>query len=220
MRETASLERGYRRVLACYPKAFRQENEEEILAVLLASAEAGQRRIGLAESTALVRGALRMRLRPFGRPPRTVRGAIRLMLLGAISSAGSLIAALAVSGDITAYHLTVLGHQLTTAQLSHLRPLIITLVTAVGLAVIALWLWTARATSQGRNWARILSTVLFGLATLELTGNHGVAQVLPHVLTWLTGLGAVWLLWRPASSAYFTSARAARSRAPSHIPGP
>ena len=32
------------------------------------------------------------------------------------------------------------------------------------------------------------------------------------LLTWLTGLAAVWLLWRPASSAFFKSARAARSR--------
>ena len=163
MSKTASLERGYRRVLACYPKAFRQENEEEILAVLLASAEEGQRRVGLAESAALVRGALRMRLRPFGRPPRTVRGAIRMMLLGAISYAAYLIVALAISGDIKDYHLSVVGHRFTTAQLIHLRPLIITLVIASGLAVIALWLWIARATSQGKNWARILSTVLFGL---------------------------------------------------------
>jgi hypothetical protein len=78
MSEMASLERGYRRVLACYPKAFRQENEQEILAVLLASAAEGQRRVGLAESAALVRGALRMRLRPAGRPPRAVLGAVRL----------------------------------------------------------------------------------------------------------------------------------------------
>jgi hypothetical protein len=41
-------------------------------------------------------------------------------------------------------------------------------VILAGLALIALWLWMARATTQGRNWARILSTVLFGRATLEL----------------------------------------------------
>jgi hypothetical protein len=38
MNETTSLERGYRRVLACYPKAFRKESGEEILAVLLDTA--------------------------------------------------------------------------------------------------------------------------------------------------------------------------------------
>ena len=129
--------------------------------------------------------------------------AVKFMHAGAVGTAAYLIIALAFIGDIKAYHLTVLGHHLTTAQLSHQRPLIITLVIAVGLVLIALWLWMARAVGQGRNWARILSTVLFGLATLGLTGNHGVAQVFCAVLTWLTGLAAVWLLWRPASSAFF-----------------
>jgi len=122
---------------------------------------------------------------------------------GIFVAAVYLVVALAFIGDIRAYHLTVLGHHLTTAQLSDQRPLIITVVIAVGLALIALWLWMARAAGRGRNWARILSTVLFGLATLGLTGNHGVAQVFCAVLTWLTGLAAVWLLWRPASSAFF-----------------
>jgi hypothetical protein len=42
MTGSSPLERGYRRVLACYPKAFRRESEEEILAVLLATAQEGQ----------------------------------------------------------------------------------------------------------------------------------------------------------------------------------
>jgi hypothetical protein len=72
----------------------------------------------------------------------------------------------------------------------------------------------ARANGQGRNWARIVSTVLFGLATLQLTGivNTPVGHVgfgmevlglITPVLTWLAGLAAVWLLWRPASGAFF-----------------
>ena len=48
------LERRYRRVLACYPKAFRRESGDEILAVLLATAHEGQRRVGLAESADLI----------------------------------------------------------------------------------------------------------------------------------------------------------------------
>ena len=135
--------------------------------------------------------------------PAPVLTAVKLMFAGAAGTAAYLIIALAFIGDIKAYHVAVLGHHLTTAQLSHQRPLIITLVIVAGLGVIALWLWTARAVGQGRNWARILSTVLLGLATLELLGNHGVAQVFCAALTWLTGLAAVWLLWRPASSAFF-----------------
>ncbi len=112
-------------------------------------------------------------------------------------------------GDLKAYHLKVVGHRLTAAQLSDWRPLIITLVIVVGLALIALWLWMARAVGQGRNWVRILFTVLVGLATLELNGDHGVAQVFCAWVTWLTGLAAVWLLWRPVSSAFFRRCRQA-----------
>jgi len=154
------------------------------------------------------------------RPPAPVRTAAKFMQAGAIGSAAGLIVLLAFSWDTSLYHLTLLGHHYTTAQLGHLRPLLITAAVAVGLALIAVWLWMARATSQGKNWARITSTVLFALATLQLIGNHGVVQVFYAVLTWLTGLPAVWLLWRPASSAFFKSAKALRSQPPSQISGP
>ena len=80
---------------------------------------------------------------------------------------------------------------------------------------IALWLWMARACGRGRNWARIVSTVLFGVATLDLTGAFGppgmrvslaltvFGPAIIPVLYWLVGLAVVWLLWRPASRAYF-----------------
>ncbi len=139
------------------------------------------------------------------RPPTPVLTAARFMRGGAVTSAAYLIVALPFTGDIRG---NVLGHRLTAT------PLTIALVTVFGLAVIALWLWMARATSQGKNWARILSTVLFGLATLELSGSHGLALA-AAVLTWLSGLAAVWLLWRPASSAFFRRCRqAALTRQP------
>jgi hypothetical protein len=134
--------------------------------------------------------------------PAPVLTAVKLMYAGAAVSAVELIIGLAlIIVDIkAAARGRFLGHSLTAPQL---RPLIITLWIVFSLVVIALWLWMARANGQGRNWARILSTVLFGLATPELIGNNGVAQVFCAALTWLTGLAAVWLLWRPASSAFF-----------------
>jgi hypothetical protein len=69
-----------------------------------------------------------------------------------------------------------------------------------GAVVIALWLWMAQHNGQGRNWARIVATVLFGLATLELTdATTGTGSVfgatVPGVifpaLTWLAGAAAV-----------------------------
>jgi hypothetical protein len=141
--------------------------------------------------------------RPRPPAPTPILTAVRLMYAGAAVSTVPLIIALAFIGDIKAYHLRYLGHSLTAAQVSHLRPLIITLVTLFGLVVPVLWLWMARANRQGWNWARILSTVLLGLATLQLAGSGGGVQVFIAALTWLTGLAAVWLLWRPASSAFF-----------------
>ena len=149
--------------------------------------------------------------------PAPVRTAARFMRGGAISSAALVIVALPFAGDLNGH---VLGHRMAPT------PLTITLVILAGLALIGLWLWMARATSQGRGWARILSTVLFCLATLEflsaleVIGKNGVAQAFVAGLTWLSGLGAVWLLWRPASSAFFKSAKAARSRPPPQISGP
>ena len=72
MSDSSPLERGYRRVLACYPKAFRRESEDEILAVLLATAHEGQRRVGVAESADLIMGAVRMHL-SMSRSPRRPR---------------------------------------------------------------------------------------------------------------------------------------------------
>jgi hypothetical protein len=62
MSDSTDLERRYRQLLACYPRAFRREHEREILAVLMAGAEEGQQRPGLGEAGNLIRHALWMRL--------------------------------------------------------------------------------------------------------------------------------------------------------------
>jgi hypothetical protein len=131
---------------------------------------------------------------------------------GAVGPAAELLGALPYMGDI---HGKALGHPLAAT------PLTVTVVTVFFLLPIALWLWMARAVRQGRNWARILSAVLLGLQTLWLLViGPTYAELFFDLLSWLTGLEAVWLLWRPASSAFFKSARAARSRPPSQISGP
>jgi hypothetical protein len=58
------LERGYRRLLACYPAQHRRAHEQEMLDVLMAGARHGQRRPRLAESADLIRGAVRIRTAP------------------------------------------------------------------------------------------------------------------------------------------------------------
>jgi hypothetical protein len=62
MNDNAALERRYRRLLTCYPAAFRREHEHEVLSVLMAGAEEGQRWPRLAEAADLLRSAIHMRL--------------------------------------------------------------------------------------------------------------------------------------------------------------
>jgi hypothetical protein len=201
MTDQTKLERRYRRLLAWYPQAFRQDHGEELLAVVMACAPDGQHRPGLSASADLIRSGLRMRLRPrVPRSPRTVRAAVRLMYAGAAVTALSLIIAIIsvafMPSGFGSLHL-----------LGRTQPLPIDITVGIvgGLVLTALWLWMARANGEGRHWARILSTVLFGLATLHLFGQNGVAPVGFALVTWVLGLGAVWLLWRPASNAYFQS---------------
>jgi hypothetical protein len=94
MTDETNLERRYRRLLVWYPRAFRRENGQEILDVLMACARPGQSRPGPAASADLITSGLWMRLRP--RLPRSapaVRAAVRLMYAGAAVTALSLITA-------------------------------------------------------------------------------------------------------------------------------
>jgi hypothetical protein len=215
MTDQEHLERAYRRLLGWYPRAFRHENGPEILAVLLADAPPGQRRPGLAESADLIRSGVWMRLRPsVPRSARTVQAAVRLMYAGAALSAVGLISGLALI--IVDIQVAVSG-QFLGRSLAAQKPFVITVSIAFGLVLVSLWLWMARANGQGRNWARILSTALFVLATLQLRGaftqpvshaRFGVTVlyyggVVPFVAAWLVGAAAVWLLWRPASTTFF-----------------
>ena len=138
--------------------------------------------------------------------PPSVLYAVKLMYVGAAVSTVSLIISLIdISGTKDAIRKA--RPSLTAAQVNQLNTFIITLAVVSGVLGIALWLWMARANSQGRNGARILSTVLFGLATLDLFGvisqPKTVLGLVFPVLTWLVGAGAVYFLWQRESSEFF-----------------
>jgi hypothetical protein len=143
-------------------------------------------------------------LRPAAPPP--VLTAVKLMYAGAAVSTVSLIISLADIGGSKAA-IRKARPTLTATQVNQLNTFIITLAVVSGLVGIGLWLWMARANGRGKSWARIVSTVLFCLATLDLVGVFGepktaLSLIFP-ILTWLVGLGAVYLLWRPESPAFF-----------------
>lgn len=138
--------------------------------------------------------------------PQAVLNAVKLMYLGAAISTASVIASLADIGAIKPALRTQFPHD-TPAQINTaFKSLLIVALISAGIG-IGLWLWMARANSQGKNWARITSTVLFALETLSvlasLRGPKTIVGLVFPILTWLVGLGAVWLLWRPESNAFF-----------------
>ena len=138
--------------------------------------------------------------------PVSVQNAVKLMYAGAAVSTVSLIVSLTTLGGTKAA-IRKAKPSLTAAQVNQLNTFIISLAIISGVVGIVLWLWMARTNSQGRNWARIVSTVLFGLATLDLFGVLSQPKTLPGLLfpllTWLIGLGAIVLLWRRPSTEFF-----------------
>jgi hypothetical protein len=138
--------------------------------------------------------------------PPPVMNAVKLMYVGAAVSTVSLVITLADIGGLKAA-IKKAQPRWTPAQVNQYDRFFIIVSLVSGVIGIALWLWMARANTQGKTWARILSTVLFCLATLDLFGVFGgpktaLGLIFP-VLTWLVGLGAVFLLWRPESTAFF-----------------
>lgn len=206
--DSASLERGYRRLLAWYPRWFRQENEEEILAVLMACAQDDQTRPGLEAAADLLKGALRMRLRPRPGQPRTVFAAVWLMIGGAAAELGTLITLLATVGGVKAGLIArypAYAHAIAQAINVQVTIDVVTMPVVIGL-----WLWLARATSRGRASSRVAFSVFFGVMSLGTLYHlsDGALVYLPAAMG--VGLGccavaaaAMMLIFNKASNPYF-----------------
>jgi hypothetical protein len=94
-----------------------------------------------------------------------------------------------------------------------------------GLILAALWLWMAWKTGTGRNWARVVSTVFFGLLSvycaewaIDLARVTAIkadtAGYLGAIfLQWIVGLVALILLWQRSSSEYFAIRAQAKASA-------
>jgi hypothetical protein len=94
----------------------------------------------------------------------------------------------------------------------------------VGLVQCALWLWMAAKNGTGRGWARILSSVFFGICCLDLIGSlavvalgkadaSSVAVLIVVLAEGVVGLIALILLWQHESSAYFAGRSQAKEAA-------
>ncbi|SDK29138.1 hypothetical protein SAMN05428985_103430 [Nocardioides sp. YR527] len=98
----------------------------------------------------------------------------------------------------------------------------------LGLVALGLWIWMAVMNGKGRNWARIVATILgalslagslssvgniagnaaLGGATMPMSAGNVVLSVLDPLLV----IAILVLLWLRPSSAYFSAVGAARQR--------
>jgi hypothetical protein len=140
------------------------------------------------------------------RPPRSVLNAVRLMYAGAALELLAVIIAVVTRASlkvaILARHPFYNPAQVHHAVAARAVPLVIG-----GLVAIGLWLWMAWATGGGRNWARVLSAVFFGISTFDLLISfvfvHATATMIIGVVIWLVGLGAIALLFSKESGPFF-----------------
>jgi hypothetical protein len=154
--------------------------------------------------------------------PQTVLRAYYAILAGAALSLIGVVVTLTQMGSIR----TLLETSDPNADQTTVDSLVTATIAAacvMGVVEVGLWIWMAFATKAGKNWARVLSTVFFGLnaagtvfGTLaDLAGSSSSSSsttfassdtTLGQIVGWLTflaGLGAIVLLWNKESTAYF-----------------
>jgi hypothetical protein len=132
-----------------------------------------------------------------------------------VGAAASLISIIVDMTTLSATKSAIKTHSpnLTSTQINDAEHLAIGLFIASGLIGAALWIWMAQSNRAGKGWARIVSSVLFGIETLSLLGSvagsstvsGGAPTRIYGILVWLIGLAAIMLLWRRSSSDYFRS---------------
>jgi uncharacterized membrane protein len=148
---------------------------------------------------------------PTGDAPQSVLRAVRVMYVGL---AANLIGIVVDMTTLSATRSEILKQNpgYTQAQLNNAEHLQIGLFIAGGLIGAALWLWMAQSCRAGKGWARVVSTVFFGIETLSVLAgatavqSGGLTRTYGFVV-WVIGLIAVVLLWQRSSSAYFRAPR-------------
>src|SRR6266542_2094211 len=157
-------------------------------------------------------------------PPSSIVNAVRLMYAGAAVQAISVIVSLATIHSLK----TIIEQRNPTFDATRVNRLVnatVVLVIVFGLIGIGLWLWMAWANRRGRSWARIVSTVFFGLASIGLligfTQAATVVSRIISIVSWAIGLAAIVFLWQRQSSDYYDARKqAVYAPLPYEQPGP
>ena len=142
-----------------------------------------------------------------GDVPQSVLRAVQVMYVGLAASLIGIIIDLTTLSS-TRSEILRRNPSFTTAQVNTAEHVEIGILIVGGLIGAALWLWMAQSCKAGKGWARVVSTVFFGIDTLSVlvgaTGvqGGGLARFYGFVV-WVIGLVAIILLWRRSSSDYF-----------------
>jgi hypothetical protein len=138
-------------------------------------------------------------------PPRTVAIAVKLMYAGAILSAIDLIITLATAGQLRGLLHTAHPNWSDSRVTTYVHAQVTSSVF-IWVVTIALWVVMARTNQAGRNWARVVATVLCAFSTLSfaeaILQPASLVSKLVYAPLWLVGVGAIVLLWRSETTAY------------------
>lgn len=161
--------------------------------------------------------------------PAAMRAAVWLMCAGA---AAILVTSVAVGLYLHSEITKRIGLEASAGQagLDTGAEFITGMMIVFGVIMAGLWLWMAWKNGTGRNWARILATVFFGLSCLTLRGDlagTGVGGLygtwdgspirLPAAFMvlglayWAIGLAAVVLIWQQTCTRYCQARKALRT---------
>jgi hypothetical protein len=165
----SQLERRYRRLLALYPRAFRQEHGDEMLVVLLACARDGRRGSALADTANLLGNAVWMRVRFLA--PRSLPGVFwgaRLMVVAAFGELVCMGVVIATQSSVRAAVLSSHIPGLTAARLANSVHASVVSVEYGAPIAAALWLLLAWANDRGHGWGRPGAVGLFGITAVSL----------------------------------------------------
>lgn len=140
--------------------------------------------------------------------PGSLRRAVRLLCAGAATTVvwGLYVAVITA---VSPYTVSAQGKIVRAGGAQLAIGLVVMVVFTLVFA--ALWLLMARLAQEGKNSGRIVSSVLFFFWSVMTylylgyiaSGPAILVEVVLVLIIWLIGLGAVFLLWRPESSAHF-----------------
>jgi hypothetical protein len=141
------------------------------------------------------------------RQPPPIRLAVRLMWLGAIISAVSILVMFLLRDELRE-QVEEAEPSLTAEEVDTELAIGLTAVGLVGVISVALWIWMATANGQGRAWARTVATVLGLLNVLYTLLSFLGGQLTPLGVVLNLGMIALAvvilvLLYRPESNRFY-----------------